>query len=54
MARISIDAWTATRDALSALARPDDRVLWALVALVVGYLVLGIVAPLGKPVGKAN
>ena len=31
-------------DALSALARPEDRVLWALVVLVVGYLVLGILA----------
>ena len=30
-------------DALSALARPEDRVLWAIVALVVGYLVLGLV-----------
>jgi hypothetical protein len=31
-------------DALSALARPEDRVLWAVVALVLGYLVLGILA----------
>jgi hypothetical protein len=38
MARILDNAW----DALSALARPEDRVLWAVVALVVGYLVLGI------------
>jgi hypothetical protein len=29
-------------DALDALARPEDRVLWAIVALVVGYLVLGV------------
>jgi hypothetical protein len=54
MARISIDTWAATRDALSALARPDDRVLWALVALVVGYFVLGVVAPLGKAPRRAS
>jgi hypothetical protein len=40
MARILDNAW----DALSALARPEDRVLWGLVALVVAYLVLGVVA----------
>jgi len=29
-------------DALQTLAQPVDRVLWAIVVLVVGYLVLGL------------
>jgi hypothetical protein len=37
---------------LAALTRPEDRVLWAIVALVVGYLVLGALVR-SKPAGPA-